>query len=896
MTAPISSVSGLSSGIQWQDLVKQIIAAEAAREVDPLSSAKTRAGSNQVSLRTFAGVAGALQTAANGLSDPAMFSATTVSVPSSGSGILTATGSATAVPGRYDVETLQLARTDKVGGLVVTDAAAALGVTGSVLVNGRAVSITGSDTLQTLRDKVNTANTGANASGVSAVIQGGLGGARLVLTAGDTGRDGIELADGTAGALVALGLADGSTQGNVLPTGEMQSFRVSSSTAAVASLLGVQLPTPSTMRIGGQVINVDLSIDSLSAIVTRINVALGRPDAARIVSETANGRTQSRLVSSVPVEADGTVDAVASAATLAVLGFSKTGRGGVAQVVASGSAFTDGVSAATGSTLLTDLATSGGSLSLAVGDVLQLQGKRGDGSTVARTLTIGAGTTMQDVLTALNDGTSGFGAGARPATASVDGSGRLRLTDGVNGDSQLALAITVQRVGGGTSTLGAFGTANGTVGRSVAITAGQDATARVDGRLVSGRTNALANGVAGVTLNLQGLTTGTPVTLTVSRDTTGITQRVNQMVSAYNAMRTWVNTNTAPGGSLANDATVRGMMTTLTNSIIATIPGLSSGVSGVASLYGLQHDKAGVLSLDATRFAESLASQPTAVQQLFAMTGDASDAEVSFVTGSIATKPTSTPYAVVITQAATRASATGAVWSTYATSGAADTMSITDAATGRTASVSLGNGDGIDTVIARMNAAFAGQGLALTAAKTVGGSVQLTSAEYGSGAGFTIAYTPGAGGDGTAALGLAAGTTNGLNVAGSINGKVATGVGQALTAAKGDASEGLVIRYTGSTARAAGTVRFSQGVNGMIAKLTASMSSGAGSVTDARVAQLQARMDRLDRQILDQQKLLDNRRVSLTRQFIAMERAISKTNSISSAITAQLNSLNQQSR
>lgn len=897
MATPLSSVSGLASGIQWQDLVTQIMAAESARTVDPLTTAKTHAGAQQVSLKGFEGVAATVRDAASALRDPTAFGATLVSVPGGASGVLTATGSASAVPGRYDVEALQLARTDKVGGLVVTDPAAALGISGAFIVNGRAITVANTDTLQTLRDKLNTANTGANASGVSAVIQGGVGGARLVLTAADTGRDGIELADGTAGALGALGFSDGTTQANVLATGEMQSFRVSSSTAAIASLLGVSLPTPSTLRVGGQVISVDLSVDSLTTIATKINVALGRPDAARIVTETANGRAQSRIVTTVPVDTDATVDAVASAATMAVLGFTTTGRTGVAQVVAGASAFTDGSGAATGSTLLTAMGTAGGSFGLAVGDVLTLQGQKGDGSAVSRTLTVGAGTTVQDLLDALNNNTSGFGAGARTASAAIDGTGRLSLTDSLTGDSQLGLAITVKRAAGGTSTLGAFGVANGTVGRTIGIATGADAIARVDGRTISQRTNAVTNGITGVTLNLQGLTSGTPVTLTVNRDTTGIAQKLGALVNAYNALRTWVTNNTAPGGAMAGDPTVRGMAASLTNTILSAVPGLASGVSGVASLYGIQHDKTGVLSLDATVFNAQLASNPNAVQQLFSMTGDASDTETSYVTGSSATKPTSSsPYAVVITQAATRASATGAIWSTYATTGAPDTMSITDAATGRTASVSLASGDGIDTIVSRLNATFAAQGLTLGATKTVDGRVQLSSADYGTHSGFTVAYTPGVGGDGTAALGLAAGVTAGLDVAGTINGKVATGSGQSLTAAKGDDSEGLVIRYTGTTARAAGTVRFSQGITGMLTKLATNMAAGAGSVTDARIAALQSKMDRLDALVVDQQKLLDTKKATLTKQFIAMESAVAKSNSIASALTAQLNALTQQTK
>lgn len=892
----LSSVNGISSGVQWQDLVTQIMAAESARSVDPLTAKKTTAANAQAAWKSFQGVAAAFRDAASAIKDPALFGSTTIAVPN-GSGILTASGSATAVPGRYDVEVLQLARTDKMGGGIVADPAAALGVSGSLVVNGRAITVAATDSLQGIRDKFNAANAGANASGVSAVIQGSAsGGARLVLTAADTGANGIEVADATAGTLAALGLTDGTTSANTLATGEQQSFRASSSTTAIASLLGVPTPTPATMNVGGQVIHVDLATDTLASIATKINNAIGRSDAARIVTETANGRAQSRLVTTVPVTADGTVDQAASASTLALLGLTRTGRGGVAQVVGSSSAYTGLAGAATGATKLTDLGTAAGSSGLAVGDVLSLRGTRGDGTNVTRSITIGAGTTMQDVLDQLNDNAQGFAAGARPAVATLDGSGRLFLTDSQAGDSQLALGITVTKAGGGTSTLGAFTTAAGTVGRAVGISTGQDAQLRVDGQVSTSRSNTVTSAIAGVTLNVTGTTGATPLTLTVNRDAAAITSKLNAMVTAYNNLRTWAKTNTADGAALANDPTVRSMVGSLTNTILNSVPGLESGALGNASLLGLQHDKAGVLSLDATVLGTMLASQPTGVQRLFAMTGDTTDPELSYVTGGSATKPSTTPYAVTITRAATQAGATGAAWATYATSGAPDTMTITDVGSGRTTSVSLANGDALATVVSRLNAAFAANGLGLTAAATVDNKLQLQARDYGSAAGFTIAYTPGAGGDGTAALGLAAGTTRGLDVAGTINGKVATGSGQSLTGAKGDATEGLVVRFTGTTARAAGTVRFSQGLGGALAALGTLMAAGAGSTSDARISTLQSRMDNLDRQVLDQQSRLDARKKALTAQFVAMESAIAKSNALGSALTSQMNALYAQSK
>jgi flagellar hook-associated protein 2 len=220
-------------------------------------------------------------------------------------------------------------------------------------------------------------------------------------------------------------------------------------------------------------------------------------------------------------------------------------------------------------------------------------------------------------------------------------------------------------------------------------------------------------------------------------------------------------------------------------------------------------------------------------------------------------------------------------------------MTITDGATGRTADVSLANGDSLATIVARLNAGFASNGLQLSAEQTVGGELRLVSAEYGSAGGFSVAYTPGIGGDGTALLGIAAGDYDGLDVAGTINGVAGTGKGQNLTGAEDDASEGLVVRYTGSTIGSAGTVTFGLGVGGLLARLADQIAAESGGAAEqSRTATLQA--DAIDPRLDDIQKRLDARRDALVRQFVAMEGALARTQALSGALTAQLNALNSQ--
>lgn len=891
MTQPIASFSGIASGIQWRDMVDQIMNIEAARRFTPLANRQAVLRNQSDAWRQFQGIAVKFRDAARLLQQVTafdMFSAA-VTRPASSRELLTVSAGSGAQPGSYALEVLQTARAEKLGGAIVTNATAPLGITGSFAINGRTVTVAAADNLTTLRDKINTANAGAGATGVTATILSAAGGSRIVLTAQATGAAGIELVDDGTGALAALGLTDGVATSNIGANGATRTQHVSSATAAIASLLGVPLPTPSTIRVGGQAITVDLETDSLTTIAAKIAAATGNADAARVMSEKVGTETRYWLETDATVEVDAD-DAAQSARTLAVLGFTREGRSDVAQVVASANTFVDQGTglAATGATLLSALTVNGQPLAVAAGDTITIGGARGDGSAVQHTFVVGTGSTVADLLAAIGDGTSGFGAGARTATAGL-ADGRITLADGTAGDSSLALTLAVTRQSGGTVSLGAFGTAHGTAGRHRVITSGSDALVRVDGQLVRSATNTINHAIAGTTLSVLAAEPGALTTVNVTRNVDAMVKTLQDFAAAYNAVRSWASTNSAPGGALAGSSTLRTMASTLTSQLLQPVIGLT-GTYTSAALAGLQHDRNGVLSLDVAAFKAAVATDFEAVRALFSQTGRTTDPELEFITAGERATPTAAGYAVAITQAATQAVLTGASFTTYSTTGTPDTMSITDASTGRSASILLADGDDLTAIVQRLNSSFVGQGMRLTAERTDDDRIRLVSADYGTEGGFTIAYTPGDGGDGTAQLGLAAGAHAGLDVAGTIDGAVATGKGQMLTGATGSATEGLVVRFTGVDARAAGTVALTLGVGGMLARaaqLLASDSSGAA----VQVTSTSTQADALDPRLDDIQKRLDARRDALIRQFVAMEGALAKSQALSAALVAQINAL-----
>lgn len=172
---------------------------------------------------------------------------------------------------------------------------AANSVSGSFdIVNGdgaaTTINVSGTDTLQSLRDKINNANTGTTKTGVTASIIS-VGGTQnyLVLTNDATGKP-IQIGNETGGVLSTLGIsADGGTTfSNVLQEAQTarmavdglkdpsryESHRFANDTASIKSLVSTAPLTGSftlSTGLGSVAINFDTTTDSLSDLADTIN-------------------------------------------------------------------------------------------------------------------------------------------------------------------------------------------------------------------------------------------------------------------------------------------------------------------------------------------------------------------------------------------------------------------------------------------------------------------------------------------------------------------------------------------------------------------------------------------------------------------------------------------------
>ena len=907
-TDPVGSFSGIASGIQWRDMVTQIMAAESTRTVGPLTARQATLTNAASAWTEFQTVAGKFRDAAKSVRDATAFRTFSASANNSATtnrAVVSLSTSATAAPGMYSLEVQQLAAAEKLGGAVVASATTTLnallgGSDGAFALNGRVVTVSTTDTITTLRDKVNALNSGTSPSGVTASILRSGAGSRLVLSSNQTGASGIELTDDASGVLTKLGFTDSSVvTSNITEAGTTQTNRFSSTSTAFTSMLatslGIPLPTPAKIKVGDQYITVDLAVDSLAIVVARINAATGSNDSAAIVTETVGTATYSRLQTSLTVKVDAREltagDTVNSARTLAVLGFTSAGRGSVKQVVSSANTFTDAGSEGK----LTDLAAAGQSLGIGAGDTITISGKRGDGSVVTRTLLVDSGSTLTDLLVSANDISDGFGKSSRSAELSFS-AGKLQLTDNTAGDSQLAMSIKVTKADLSTFSLGNFSTDNGgTAGRSRQISAGADSRFKIDDQVVTRNSNSVSDVVTGVTFNLLAAEPGTAVDVTVTRNLAGAVTAMKAFATAYNDVRTWAAANSALGKRLEGSTSLRMMVNSLSSQLLTTVTGVTGSYTTAATA-GLIRDKFGTLSVDTTVLTNALTTNFEDVTRLFSQAGIASDANVTYLGSSDSTKAGT--YAVQITRAATTGGVIGsAIVSPYA-GAASDTMMVVDAGTGKTGSVTVVAGDSIDTTVAGLNSSFSANKMHLVASNT-GGKVAIASSDYGTTGGISVSYGQGSTGEGATWVGIATGSDaltrfdvqGYIGVAGHAGEALITGSGRTLTGTTGTNAAGLQLSYTGSATGDIGTVAYSIGVGGMLYNVATSIAREL----DGQVAVLSktaiTQADAMSSRIQNAQDRLASRRAAMIAQFIAMESAMSKAQSVSSSLTSQINGL-----
>ncbi|NVK37122.1 MAG: flagellar filament capping protein FliD [Gammaproteobacteria bacterium] len=278
------------------------------------------------------------------------------------------------------------------------------------------------------------------------------------------------------------------------------------------------------------------------------------------------------------------------------------------------------------------------------------------------TITIGDGNnSLLGMRDAINDADFGV-----KATIVNDGSGYvLQLTSEETGEDY-SMEIVAKDENGALATTGlaafAYNKNQDTPGTNLTETQqGTDALISVNGLSITRSSNEITEVIDGVTLSLKGEDVGTNVSITVGADITSISDKVQDMVEAYNGFQalykdlTKFNADSSTGSLLLGDSTLRSINTQIRSIMTSTvndITGTSFRSLSELGIYTDQNDNF-QLKFDANLFLKGINENREAVVGVFAEQGTATDNRISFLNESINTKPGT--YDINITQLATQA-------------------------------------------------------------------------------------------------------------------------------------------------------------------------------------------------------------------------------------------------
>jgi flagellar hook-associated protein 2 len=406
-----------------------------------------------------------------------------------------------------------------------------------------------------------------------------------------------------------------------------------------------------------------------------------------------------------------------------------------------------------------------------------------------------------------------------------------------------------------------------TQGSDAAITVGTATTYQV-----TSSTNTFSGVLPGVSFTVGKQENG--VTVNAAVDGSGVATQVGKLVDAVNGVLSQISTATAwnastkTGGALVGDSTARSLQQRLLNLVAG------AGAPGVSVT------RDGTVSFDQTTFTTAFKADPAKVKAAFGATTTFTPA--AGVSGSIAfassmPRTQAGTYAVQVTQLGQREQ-----WS-LASASLTSGKVVTLTQGSRTAGYTVQFGDTAAMIAAGLNAAAVTNLLGVSAADDGAGNLLLTALDAGAAQAFTA--------DASGVLGTQ--VHAGLDVQGMIDVEPATGLGSILSLTSDTSgatylaldTSGLTQNDVDNTAGDIGDVTYVPGLAQQLASLVdVETRSGTGLVTTARQGRL-AQVKTLQDQIYAWDQRLTDYRAQLTQQFTAMETALAKLKSQTSALS-----------
>ena len=171
------------------------------------------------------------------------------------------------------------------------------------------------------------------------------------------------------------------------------------------------------------------------------------------------------------------------------------------------------------------------------------------------------------------------------------------------------------------------GTSLGLTTPANTVQAAQDAEVLIDGFTVTRDTNQIVGAIQGVTLALTETTTG-PVTVAVESDPAALKDKIQDVVTAYNAVISKIHLTAGFGETkgfnpeLAADSALRKITTDMNNVSFQTI---GSGTYQTLASIGIELNQDGSLKLDETKLTSAVEDDAAAVSSLLGGADDSTD-------------------------------------------------------------------------------------------------------------------------------------------------------------------------------------------------------------------------------------------------------------------------------
>ncbi len=224
-------------------------------------------------------------------------------------------------------------------------------------------------------------------------------------------------------------------------------------------------------------------------------------------------------------------------------------------------------------------------------------------------ITIGSGATLAEVAQAINGANAGVQAyvaqtvdGAQLVLKGQDGAANGFILEASEDAAEPGLANLAWTPSSGSGQL---------------LATASDAAFKVDGLEYTATSNSASEVIPGVKLQLTATNIGSPTKVTFADPSDNIASSMQDLTDALNEVMSALNSATAIGGDLANDAGARALKRSLSGLAGTVIMPNATGTARTLADLGLKTERDGTFTLDTDRLSATIAADPEGVSAMF---------------------------------------------------------------------------------------------------------------------------------------------------------------------------------------------------------------------------------------------------------------------------------------